>query len=436
MPNHQQKINKISHQLKNRNSASPLSLKKKAPPHQVPKPRDRRLDDEKIDISDLHQILHIDLEKKICIAEPGVTFTDLLKETLKYNLVPMVVPELKTITIGGAVSGCSIESMSFKYGGFHDSCLEYEIITGKGDVLICTPTNEYRLLFQMVHGAFGTLGIISKLKFKLIPSKPFIKITYEKYNNIEDYKKAIWGHFTKKDVDYMDGIIHSPQEYVLCVADFVDSAPYTNSYYWMKIYYLTTNKLKEDYLKTYDYFFRYDKGVTNVNPKSFLGRLLFGWLTNSTNTLAFAKIFNRWLPEHLIPMTLDVMIPFSKITGYLQWHTKIVKHYPLWCVPYKVVREYEWISEDYISKNSDQLFLDIAIYAMRKNKDINYYRLIEEELMRIGGIKTLISNNYYSEADFWKVFNKENYYNAKRIADPDNIFRDLYTKTCKAVMGL
>ena len=135
-------------------------------------------------------------------------------------------------------------------------------------------------------------------------------------------------------------------------------------------------------------------------------------------------------------MTLDVMIPFSKIKGYLQWHTEVVKHFPLWCVPYKVVREYEWISEDYHRKNTDQLFLDIAIYGMRKNKDINYYKLIEEELMSIGGIKTLISNNYYSESDFWKVFNKENYYNAKRIADPDNIFRDLYTKTCKAVMGL
>jgi len=197
-----------------------VSLKKKTVSHEVPKLSDKRYSDEKIDLSDLNEILHINTEKRICIAEPGVTFIDLVTATMKYDLVPIIVPELKTITIGGAVAGCSIESMSYKHGGFHDTCLEYEIITAKGNVLICTPNNENNLLFQMVHGTFGTLGIISKLKFKLIPAKPSVKVTYEKYNNIKDYKSAIWGHYENKDVDFMDGIIHSPTEYVLSVANF------------------------------------------------------------------------------------------------------------------------------------------------------------------------------------------------------------------------
>ena len=56
--------------------------------------------------------------------------------------------------------------------------------------------------------------------------------------------------------------------------------------------------------------------------------------------------------------------------------------------------------------------------------------------MDIGGIKTLISNNYYSESDFWKIWNKKNYDKVKRKTDPNNIFRNLYTKTCKTMMGL
>ena len=215
MPTHEQKINRIIKQLKERKSTKPVSLKKKAVSHEVPKPHDKRYSDEKIDISDLNEITHIDPEKRICIAEPGVTFVDLVTATIKYRLVPIIVPELKTITIGGAVAGCSIESMSYKYGGFHDTCLEYEVITAKGEVLICTPDNENSLLFQMVHGTFGTLGIISKLKFRLIPAKPFVKVTYEKYNNLEDYKSAIWRHFKNKDVDFMYGIIHAPIEYGL-----------------------------------------------------------------------------------------------------------------------------------------------------------------------------------------------------------------------------
>ena len=126
---HEQKVKKIAEQLKERKSTSPVSLRKKAVSHRVPNPDDKRFSDEKIDISFLNEIIHIDPEKQICIAEPGVTFVDLVKATMKHNLVPIIVPELKTITIGGAVAGCSLESMSFKHGGFHDTCLEYEVIT-------------------------------------------------------------------------------------------------------------------------------------------------------------------------------------------------------------------------------------------------------------------------------------------------------------------
>jgi hypothetical protein len=47
----------------------------------------------------------------------------------------------------------------------------------------------------------------------------------------------------------------------------------------------------------------------------------------------------------------------------------------------------------------------------------------------------LISQNYYSEDEFWRVWNKPNYDLMKAIVDPNNIFRDLYTKTCKASQG-
>lgn len=436
MPTHEQKINRIIKQLKEYKSVKPVSLKKKTVSHEVPKPSDKRHSDGKIDLRDLNKILHINTEKRICIAEPGVTFIDLVAATMKYGLVPIIVPELKTITIGGAVSGCSIESMSYKHGGFHDTCLEYEIITAKGDVLICTPDNEKNLLFQMVHGTFGTLGIISKLKFKLIPAKPYVKVTYEKYNNIEDYKSAIWGYYENKDVDFMDGIIHSPTEYVLSVANFVDEAPYTRNYDWMRIYYLSTKKRKEDYLKTSDYFFRYDKGVTNVNPKSFLGRFFFGKFINSTRTLKLVEKFRWLIPSDKIPITVDVFIPFSKVSNFMEWYKKEVNHFPLWCVPYKFVRRYEWISADFSHKIKDKLILDLAIYGMKKKGDKNYYKIIEDELMNIGGIKTLISSNYYSESDFWKIWNKENYDKVKRKTDPNNIFRDLYTKTCRTMMGL
>ena len=226
---HAAKVGRIAGELRSRTKKTPLSLRKSSVSHVVPKAGDRKYSDEKIDISDLDAILHIDPARRICVAEPGVTFVDLVAATMRHGLVPIVVPELETITIGGAVSGCSIESMSFRYGGFHDTCLEYEVITAKGDVLVCTPDNENSLVFQMMHGAFGTLGILSKLTFRLVPSKPFVKMTYEKYGRFADYKAAIQRNVASADVDFIDGIIHGPSEYVLSVGRFVDRAPYTQS---------------------------------------------------------------------------------------------------------------------------------------------------------------------------------------------------------------
>jgi FAD/FMN-containing dehydrogenase len=435
MRTHEQKISRVIKQLQERKGAEPVSFRKKAVSHEVPRLSDRRYSDGKIDLSALDEILLIDKEKRICVAEPGVTFAELINTTLKYGLVPAIVPELKTITIGGAVAGCSLESMSFKYGGFHDTCLEYEVITAKGEVLICAPDNENRLLFQMVHGTFGTLGILSKLIFRLIPAKPFVRVTYERYHDLGAYLTAIWQHYTDQDVDFMDGIIHSPESYVLNVADLIDKAPYTNRYDWMRVYYRSTAKLTEDYLRTPDYFFRYDRGVTNVTPGSFLGRLFLGKFMTSARTLALVNRFRRWIPPDKIPLTVDVFIPFSKAGLFMEWYREKVNHFPLWCVPYKLAREYEWISRDFLNQVNDKLFLDLAIYGMKKKGDKNIYRILEEKLMDIGGIKTLISGNYYTESEFWKIWNKDNYQKVKCNTDPDNIFRDLYTKTCRAAMG-
>ena len=422
---HAAKLERIVAQLKAHRGDKPLSLRKKAVAHQVPKATDLRYRDDKIDISDLTEILEVDPVKRICVAESGVTFVDLVRATLAHGLVPIVVPELKTITIGGAVAGCSIESMSFVHGGFHDTCLEYEVVAATGEILTCTPDNEHKLVFQMVHGGFGTLGILAKLVFKLVPAKRYVHVVYEKHATIEDYQASIKAHADANDVDFMDGIIHSPFLYVLSVGWFVDRAPYTNRYDRFKVYYKSTATRDEDFLETPHYFFRYDRGVTNVRLP----------LLSSTYLLKLAAKFHWLLPKEKPTITLDVFVPFSKVPEFLTWYQREFGFFPLWCVPYRRVHDYEWLVDEYWAGLQDDMFLDLAIYGMKQKGDKNYHRMMEEKLRELGGIKTLIAHNYYPEAEFWSIFNKRNYDAVKRVVDPKHLFRDLYTKTCKAVMG-
>src|SRR5689334_21476566 len=85
---HEQKIERIARQLRERTPGTPLSLRKKGVSHVVPKRYDSRHTDEKIDISDLDEIIEIDPERMTCTAESGVTFTQLVRATLPYGLVP------------------------------------------------------------------------------------------------------------------------------------------------------------------------------------------------------------------------------------------------------------------------------------------------------------------------------------------------------------
>jgi hypothetical protein len=101
-------------------------------------------------------------------------------------------------------------------------------------------------------------------------------------------------------------------------------------------------------------------------------------------------------------------------------------------VPYRRVRDYEWIREGYFDEIQDPLFLDLAIYGMKQPRGRNLYAEIEEELLRVHGIKTLISHNYYDEETFWTIFDRPNHRAVKTRTDPDNILRDLFSKTCRA----
>ena len=110
--------------------------------------------------------------------------------------------------------------------------------------------------------------------------------------------------------------------------------------------------------------------------------------------------------------------------------------FPLWYVPYRRVRDYEWVAAGYLDPIADDdLFIDIAIYGCEQAPGRNFYAELEQKLIEVTGLKTLISHNFYDEVTFWKIWNRPNYDRAKAILDRRNLQRDLYEKTCRAMMG-
>ncbi len=431
---HERRVEAVVKQIREAQGTSqPLEFKKSSVPHFVPNPYKKPAP--QIDLRPLKEILHIDPEEGICVVEPGVTFTELVKATLKLGFVPYVVPELKQITVGGAVSGCSLESMSYQHGGFHDTALEYEVVTGTGDVVVCS-REEKRDLFEMVHGSYGTLGILTRITFKLHPAKRFVHLTYKHFPNFEGYWSYMQERFAAKDYQFIDGMIHSPDQFTLCLGNMVDEAPYVNRYDWLNIYYKSSQVLNEDYLSTHDYFFRYDAEchwITRTMPplewkpvRFAVGKFFLG----STNLVKWSNRLKPFFRMQKRPdVVVDVFIPGRKFEEFFHWYKEAFDFWPLWIVPYKTPTIYPWISDEHAARMGEDLLIDCAVYGKPNSEpDKDYSELIEKKTFELNGIKTLISRNHYDEKTFWDIYSRPRWESAKKTLDPDFLFGDLYQR--------
>jgi hypothetical protein len=436
MTTHEEKVSYVVQQIKQQvATGSPVSFAKQAVSHFVPLPNDPRFQRKKIDLKPLNSLLLIDPAKKICQAESGLTFSDLVQATLQHGLIPYTVPELKTITIGGAVSGCSIEAMSYRYGGFHDSCIEYEIITGQGEVLVCS-AEQNPDIFHMVHASYGTIGIISKLTFKLLPAKPYVHMTYKKFQSFGPYWDFMKERINQGDYDFIDSIIHDPACFVVCLGRMVDRAPYVSRYDWLKVFYKSTREQEEDYMDISQYFFRYDADchwLTKTIPllESLPARLLLGKLyLGSTNLITWSARLRHLLKLKKRPeVVVDVFIPSKNFENFYNWYVRDFKFFPLWIVPYKAPELYPWISDEHATRMGEPFFIDAAVYGKLNNDPtLDYSEILEKKVFELSGIKTLISRNHYDPETFWKIYSKDRYDAVKSKTDPNNLFGRVYEK--------
>src|SRR5947208_1587830 len=120
-----------------------------------------------LDVSPFGRVLNVDPGARTAVAGGMTTYEDLADATLAHGLMPLVVPELKTITLGGAVTGLGVESTSLRNGLPHESVTALEILTGDGRVIIATEANEHGALFRGFPNSYGTLGYALSLTIEL-----------------------------------------------------------------------------------------------------------------------------------------------------------------------------------------------------------------------------------------------------------------------------
>lgn len=116
----------------------------------------------------LNRILSFDAATGLLVAEPGVTFADLLAVFLPRGFRVPASPGTSFVTIGGAVAN-DIHGKNQHIAGCFGDCIEWlDLLCADGSLQRLSPTRN-PALFDATIGGIGLTGIIAAVCIRLVP---------------------------------------------------------------------------------------------------------------------------------------------------------------------------------------------------------------------------------------------------------------------------
>jgi FAD/FMN-containing dehydrogenase len=413
----------------------------------APRQRDEGL--ARIDLGAFNEIMHLDPEAGTLDVEGLATFEAIVDYTLPCGFVPLVTPELKHITLGGASVGIGIESTCHRFGFVHDMLLEAEVLLPDGRIVLATKENEHADLFAALGNSYGTLGYILRAKIRLLPAKPYVRIDVTEFAAVEPYLDALRSAADDPSADFVESLMYAanrvrgtPQRLLAMVSRFEDKPPAGDAakdIIRAHVFYQLISKPGTVWLTTKDYLFRYDPEWFWNIPDGLIYRLLRRWAPDSMRHSGFYK---RWLhlqekwgikqndgKELLIQ---DWEVPWDKAAELL---TYAMREVDLDGKPWLAVLIRTPAAATLYPIKPDTLYFNLGCYcrvprpdATEGKGDFWATRLLDAKCLELGGLKMLYSTSFMNEPTFDVLYNGAGQRLLKAKYDPQGRFPTLYDK--------
>lgn len=410
-----------------------------------------------LDVSGLRGVLSVDPVARTARVQGMCTYEDLVDATLPYGLIPLVVPQLRTITLGGAVTGLGIESTSFRHGLPHESVIEMDVLTGSGEVVTARPDNEHRDLFFAFPNSYGSLGYAVSLLIELEPVKSRVGLRHLHLSTTDDLAQVIAEVVRSRawegiGVDGLDGIAFSPGHYALTLATWTDREGPTSDYTGQQIYWSSVDERDTDLLTTYDYLWRWDTDwfwcsrafgaqhriVRRLWPRAKRRSDVYHRLVGLDRRFKISDRLDRRAGRPQAERVVqDVEVPLERLGEFLDWFDQAVGLRPVWLCPLRL-RDPEatgtrpWsiypllAGETYVNVG---FWGNVPVGPEAPAGPRN--RAIEAMVTSLGGHKSLYSEAFYSPEEFAAHYNGQHLTEIKRRYDPDNRLTSLYDKVVR-----
>ena len=456
-PRYDALVAQLADQLKNLPAGSSIRLGKRT--SNLFRPR-AATPAHRLDVTAFDGVLEVDPTTRTAEVLGMTTYEHLVEATLPYGLIPMCVPQLRTITLGGAVTGLGIESASYRQGTPHESVLEMDILTGSGDVLTVSgsPDDPHRDLFFGFPNSYGSLGYALRLKIELEPVLPFIHLRHVRFDTAEAMADSISaivadGSFEGEAVDFLDGTVFSADEQYLTLGRKVADLPsglQASDYTGMDVYYrsIPSNEpVHDDYLTIHDYIWRWDTdwfwcsrafgaqkpAIRRLWPKSKLRSDVYWKLVAFDRRHDVSARIARWRGqpkrEHVVQ---DVEVPVARLADFLAFFHEEVGIEPIWVCPLKQrdggVRWPLYEFDPTVVYVNVGFWSTVPLPEGIEPEAGTVNRRIEEKVTELDGRKSLYSTAFYDRDAFWSIYGGDVYAELKQRYDPDSRLLGLYEK--------
>jgi FAD/FMN-containing dehydrogenase len=146
------------------------------------------------------------LTARTATVDAGITWRAVVEHTAAAGLTPPVLPDYLDLTVGGTLSVGGISGTSFHWGAQIDNVDELLVVTGEGDVVVCSEAEEPEL-FDAVLGGFGRVGIIVRATIRLVPAPDAVEVCRLPYDDPKAMAAALRSLADNGPFDYLLGIV-------------------------------------------------------------------------------------------------------------------------------------------------------------------------------------------------------------------------------------
>ncbi|CAJ1973577.1 unnamed protein product [Sphenostylis stenocarpa] len=117
----------------------------------------------------------------------GALWEDVLKRCVsEVGLAPRSWTDYLGLTVGGTLSYAGVSGQTFRYGPQTSNVTELEVVTGKGETLCCSQTQNSELFFGAL-GGLGQFGIITRARVVLQQAPDMVRWIRVVYSEFEEY---------------------------------------------------------------------------------------------------------------------------------------------------------------------------------------------------------------------------------------------------------